>query len=1245
MENKSFLFSIVSAVYNCEEYLDEMIGSIIGQSIGFAENVQLILVNDGSSDNSLAVCEKYRDLYPDNIIVVDKPNGGVSSARNAGIPYATGKYLNFTDSDDILSENTLEEVHLAFRHFGDDTDVINIPFRYFDGAEGGEDHVQNQKFSRGRRVVNLDAEFKVSIMNVTFSFIRREASEGLLFDERISVGEDLKYINTVLLRKRTVGLINSCTYFYRKHSNGSVSIIAGKLFKKEYYIPQVKHLTLWAKEYCMEKYGEYPLFLQYTIACDFQEKIRQMNYFKEILGEELEEYRALMEQAFGTFDDIIIKELALISGEYRVFWLKKKHGCHPLVKYLPDKLVYSFENGFDENDVPLVTTIEWRGYCVISAMRYFGNELSIKGHITLLPYSDDTSEVNVYVRVYNKLFKTRIRENSNHCMYLDSEVVYERRYFEITVPVCDVEETDISFWYGEGDGRLTMIQYLGFDKFAPLSVSDGGRVSVQGDAVFTATQKTILFEHKGKKYAKLAWRKHIRSLKDVAPKYYYYRKLVSLAKPFFGKKKIWLISDRHDTAGDNGEAFFAYLCKTRPRGIKPVFIIDPSSKDFARLKKIGKVVPYGSKLHKLYYIFADANVSAHFDDKTLFPVEYDFFRDVVSTKKAVFLQHGVTKDDIHNVYSKYKQNTSLFVCASDRERDSIALNENYGFEEGEVQSTGFARFDNLESSGERVVTVMPTWRKYLFSGMSTDGKWIVRKNVENSQFFRFYSALLTDERLIAAAKSCGYRLVFAPHINLVPLLDKLDIGDGVEVMPHPINYNKVFSDSALMVTDYSSTAFDFAYMRKPLIYAQFDKEFFFSSHSYKQGYFSYEDDGFGEVTYDVQTTVDTIIDYMKRDCAPKEEYLRRTNAFFTHNDKNNCERIMKAIKAMEDLNVIKEAPMPDKRHIPVVLATNDKYVPFVSVTIASLLRNSDLRNYYDIYVFNSGLSEESVKALECENKNCFVKCVDVSKVIEPHLESLAEMSAYISKETYYRLVIPSVLPQYDKVIYIDCDLVVLGDLAEMYDHDIEGYLIGGVRNPLHTAMKEHIEKELDLDARKYVNAGVLLMNTAKMRRDGFEKSCFDLLSSGRRLRFMDQDVINLVCKDSIRYLDMTWNYEWHYERLNTFKDSRYHLLEGEVEEYEEASKNIKILHYTGDVKPWNNSKPRFGDVFWEYAKSTPFYNDILLASPLNPTYRRYLEATDELQRVKRSASYRIGRFITLPARAVRRLYRTIFNKW
>ena len=108
--NYSFKFSIIMALYNVENYLNEAIDSIINQTIGFEENVQLILVDDGSTDKSKDIAYEYEKRYPDNVVFLSKENGGQASARNLGLKYAQGKYLNFLDSDDYISKNTLENV-------------------------------------------------------------------------------------------------------------------------------------------------------------------------------------------------------------------------------------------------------------------------------------------------------------------------------------------------------------------------------------------------------------------------------------------------------------------------------------------------------------------------------------------------------------------------------------------------------------------------------------------------------------------------------------------------------------------------------------------------------------------------------------------------------------------------------------------------------------------------------------------------------------------------------------------------------------------------------------------------------------------------------------------------------------------------------------------------------------------------------------------------------------------------------
>ena len=144
-------------------------------------------------------------------------------------------------------------------------------------------------------------------------------------------------------------------------------------------------------------------------------------------------------------------------------------------------------------------------------------------------------------------------------------------------------------------------------------------------------------------------------------------------------------------------------------------------------------------------------------------------------------------------------------------------------------------------------------------------------------------------------KKHGYKGLFCVHpIHKEQWID-YESNDVFCVNEGYIDYNKVFAESSLMVTDYSSIMFDFAYLRKPIVFTQFDKRSFFEGQIYDEGYFSYEDDGFGPVCYDYESTVDAIIGYIENDCKNPQKYIDRVNAFFQYNDTSNCERIYKAI--------------------------------------------------------------------------------------------------------------------------------------------------------------------------------------------------------------------------------------------------------------------------------------------------------------------------------------------------------------
>ncbi|MBO4540337.1 MAG: CDP-glycerol glycerophosphotransferase family protein, partial [Clostridia bacterium] len=162
--------------------------------------------------------------------------------------------------------------------------------------------------------------------------------------------------------------------------------------------------------------------------------------------------------------------------------------------------------------------------------------------------------------------------------------------------------------------------------------------------------------------------------------------------------------------------------------------------------------------------------------------------------------------------------------------------------------------------------------------------------------YRFYHDLLSCPELGKTAQKYGYEICYFPHFNMMATNDYFEDVENIRLIEDGREYKKYFSEAALWITDYSSTAFDFAYLGKPVVYCQSDKKEFFGSHTYTEGYFDYEKDGFGEVVYDVDSAVSTICDYMKNDCKIKDKYSERIDNTFAYRDRNNSLRVTEAIK-------------------------------------------------------------------------------------------------------------------------------------------------------------------------------------------------------------------------------------------------------------------------------------------------------------------------------------------------------------
>lgn len=367
------------------------------------------------------------------------------------------------------------------------------------------------------------------------------------------------------------------------------------------------------------------------------------------------------------------------------------------------------------------------------------------------------------------------------------------------------------------------------------------------------------------------------------------------------RKQIWLISDRILRADDNGEAFFRFVVQNHSDQVKAYFLISRNSPDYERMKEYGSVIPIKSYRHKILALMADWSISSQTDQLLRQPFEgqRDYYADMLNHLRFCFLQHGVFQTDLTRWLGRAKQHLDGFVVSTYDENNAL-LNGQYHYDK-EVWLTGLSRFDYLENKqAEKIVTVMPTWRKNLAVSQDTDtGFWNLKPLFEESEYAAFFRDLMSHPRLKEAAEKYGYSLQFKVHPSFGDKVKSFGFAPDVKTVPSEVSYREIYSTSSLIVTDYSSSVSDFVYLRKPVIYTQFDIDTFFEGHISERGDLDYERKGFGEVEYTLESTVDRIIEYMENGCQLKPLYRERIDAFFAFHDRNNCMRLWNKIMSQD----------------------------------------------------------------------------------------------------------------------------------------------------------------------------------------------------------------------------------------------------------------------------------------------------------------------------------------------------------
>ena len=262
-----------------------------------------------------------------------------------------------------------------------------------------------------------------------------------------------------------------------------------------------------------------------------------------------------------------------------------------------------------------------------------------------------------------------------------------------------------------------------------------------------------------------------------------------------------------------------------------------------------------------------------------------------------------------------------------------------------------------------------------------------------------------------------------------------------------------------------------------------------------------------------------------------------------------------------------------KKIVPVFFAADDKYVPFLAVTLQSIKEHISDENEYRIYVLHAGMrDEESDKIMAFASENFKVNFVDVTERLATLSEEL-QLRDYYSCATYYRIFIAGMFPEYEKAVYLDCDIVVCCDIAEFYDIDIGNNYVAGVRDGAVGAVpvfQEYTKSVLGIEADKYFNAGVLLFNLKVLRDEDFYGKFSALLKQYKFVVAQDQDYLNVLCRGRVKFLPDEWDAM---------------PVGGATQELECP----RIIHYNLTQKPWHYAEVLYSSYFWDVAKRTDYY--------------------------------------------------------
>lgn len=852
--------SIVIPVYNAEETIMETIESIQNQNLKKNQKIEVLMINDGSEDNSKNICLELESKY-ENFKYLEHENRGVSYTRNKGIEKSSGKYIMFLDSDDKIKEDTVCGIIDQFNKYENEADLLAIPL--FNEVDGRIKKHGRFKVYEEDRLVDLEEEynFNQTTINVV---IKKETK--VRFNEELKYGEDALFNIGNLIEKKKIIVSSKGGYVYRIGEYSAV--------KKYKLTSQIKNNLLLFFEECIKfKCDEkVPKFIQSSILYEINWRFRSNNLFpNELNVNERKKWDERFENIFSNIEKETILRHNKIDYYHKMFFIERK--LNKKIFPVNQKKYINFYD--DQGD--FIAKIKFFTF-VFHEFKVSEGKIKILSSVKS-PFLNHLGNMYVVIKRNGEEFeKIALSKISNLSRYKNKDITNIFYLFEYQIDLKDMEENKYEFKIECLGQEFNTTSYM-MEKVNFKDVIGLNRFDYENKIIYYRNLPFRLSCYEKTFKNELVDLKNAYKKKMLKKEF----KKKMMKKKIDKTKKIWIYNDR---LGIFDNAYMQFKNDFSKKDNVERYYITYDGEDiegkFSKEEEKHLVV-FGSKKHKEIICEAEYIITSFQAEKEYLPF-YGRERKLMNEMlfyKVVYLQHGILHAHTPWIYSKERSKVDYFLTSSKFEKK--ILTSAYNYKKEDLIELKMPRFSEKvkENKKERKILFAPSWRYYFTKGFKNFEWQLDEKALLDSDYYKNINLFLNNEEFIKYIEKENIIVHFELHPIFKGFGELFEMKSKNIIMVNKIDPKETYG---LFITDFSSFVYDFVYYKTPIKFFIPDvKDFLSGNHLYNKIENEVEND-FGEKFTEPLEIINSIKKFNEKGFEIEKEYIKKYEGFFNKVD-------------------------------------------------------------------------------------------------------------------------------------------------------------------------------------------------------------------------------------------------------------------------------------------------------------------------------------------------------------------------